>query len=107
MRKEIENTLITMGFCPSVKGFLYIVNAIEVILKNDCQSMKVADIYAIGNSKEGVKYCSFDRNIRRAIETAYLNDAELYLELFKGQLPKLKAALYTIAYYIKNSEGGE
>lgn len=107
MKKTIENTLIEMGFNPAVKGFTYIVNTVDVIFKNNCEAMKVSEIFELASGDEEFKYNTYGRNIRNAIELAYVNDAELYRQVFDGQLPKLKSALYRIAYLIKNNEGGE
>lgn len=103
MERKIEELLMKMGFEPAQKGFVLIVKSVVVILKNNCNSLKVSEIYNEVCGGE-IKYCTYDRNVRRAIEYAYISDCDLYREMFNGQRPKLKDALYRIALMVKMKE---
>lgn len=107
MEIKIEEFLMNMGFEPSQKGFGFIVKSVVVILKNNNNPMKVSDIYNEVCGDEGIKYCTYDRLVRYAIESSYLKGCDLYCEFFNGQIPKLKDALYRIALKMKMIQEGE
>ena len=103
MELKISKLLMRMGFEPSLKGFAFIVKSVAVILENNCNQMKVNEIYneVCAKLEEELKYCTYDRNIRHAIERAYISDCKLYREVFNGKRPKVKDALYRIALVMK------
>ena len=108
MENTIKQMLLDLGVNPSNKGFCELCKAIQVVVENG-EPVMMKDIYQTIHPNGEVKYCSFDRNCRWAIENAYLVDTEMFKRLF-GQTekcPSLKFFIHAVATEIQIDFGGD
>lgn len=69
MREKIEDALLQMGISPSGKGFVFIVDAVELLANNDlCNGM--GGTYEIIAEARETTYGAVERGIRYAIAKA-------------------------------------
>ena len=108
MKNIVRQMLLDLGVNPANKGFSELTKAIVMVV-DKCEPMKMKEIYQMIYPEAQVKYCSFDRNCRWAIENAYLVDTEMYKRLF-GQTekcPSLKFFIHAVATEIQIDFGGD
>ena len=102
MKNVVKQMLLDLGVNPANKGFNELVN-------DKGEPMMMKEIYQSIYPEGEVKYCSFDRNCRWAIENTYLADTDVYKHLF-GQTekcPSLKFFIHAVATEIQIDFGGD
>ena len=108
MKNVIRQMLMDLGVNPSNKGYSELSKAILMVVDKR-EPMMMKEIYQSLYPESEVKYCSFDRNCRLAIENAYLVDTEMFKRLF-GQTekcPNLKFFIHVVAAEIQIDFGGD
>lgn len=108
MKNVVRQKLIDLGVKPSSKGFGELSKAILMVI-DKAEPMMMKEIYQSIYPEGEVKYCSFDRNCRWAIENAYLVDTEMYKRLFgrTEKCPSLKFFIHAVATEIQIDFGGD
>lgn len=108
MKNVVRQMLIDLGVNPSNKGFSELSKAILMVVDKG-EPMMVKEIYQSLYPEGEVKYCSFDRNCRLAIENAYLVDTEMFKRLFgrTEKCPSLKFFIHAVATEIQIDFGGD
>ena len=86
MKNVVKQMLLDLGVNPANKGFNELAKAILMVVDKG-EPMMMKEIYQSIYPEGEVKYCSFDRNCRWAIENTYLADTDMYKHLF-GQTEK-------------------
>lgn len=69
----ITDTLLNLGFRPTLKGFVYLKEAIFLYYKKSIVSSIFSDIYSIIAEKYHVTVMSIDRSIKKSIDDAWYN----------------------------------
>ena len=108
MENTIKQMLLDLGVYQSNKGFSELSKAILMVV-DKCEPMMMKEIYQSIYPEGEVKYCSFDRNCRWAIENAYVVYTEMFKRLF-GQTekcPNLKFFIHAVATEIQIDFGGD
>lgn len=108
MKNVVKQMLLDLGVNPANKGFNELAKAILMVVDKG-EPMMMKEIYQSIYPEGEVKYCSFDRNCRWAIENTYLADADMYKHLF-GQTekcPSLKFFIHAVATEIQIDFGGD
>ena len=108
MKNVVKQMLLDLGVNPANKGFNELVKAILMVVDKG-EPMKMKEIYQMIYPEGEVKYCSFDRNCRWAIENAYVVYTEMFKRLF-GQTekcPNLKLFIHAVATEIQIDYGGD
>lgn len=117
MTKEyIENTLMELGFDPSMKGFHYIVSA-EMILQENPESIHAItkEIYPDVAKIHGSTASSVERSIRHAKISAMNEDVDNYiaeqlgaknLMYHRGDITNSRF-LAALMLYLRKNEGGK
>lgn len=71
MRKKVQETLLSLGVTPNIKGFEYICDMVELVRDNKDRSKNATAMYIEIAQKHGVKWEKYNlvgRAIRHAIE---------------------------------------
>ena len=108
MQNVVRQMLLDLGVKPSSKGFGELSKAILMVI-GKAEPMMMKEIYESIYPGAEVKYCSFDRNCRWAIENAYVVYTETFRRLF-GQTekcPNLKLFIHAVATEIQLEFGGD
>lgn len=72
LKRRIENLLIHLGIPPVLKGFKYIVCAIQLCLENDTYLDRITSaLYPDIGNKYGNTASGVERSIRHAVEVAW------------------------------------
>lgn len=108
MKNVVKQMLLDLGVNPANKGFNELVKAILMVVDKG-EPMMMKDIYQTIHPNGEMKYCSFDRNCRWAIENAYLVDTEMFKRLFgkTEKCPSLKFFIHAVATEIQIDFGGD
>lgn len=95
MRKEIEQLLLKLGISPGLKGFYYLIRAIEISTKGKVDVCK--GVYeVIANECEETAQ-RVERNIRHAITKM---DKEVYKQ-YGGRYYANSDVIFTLALHFK------
>ena len=100
MKSKIENVLISLGFNPSLKGFVYLVYVVNYLFDCHHTPSEVSitnDLYKAASFKFYVKPPAIERCIRSSIKSAQLTDN-------KGLLMTNSNCVGYIYYLVKNQE---
>lgn len=74
MMQQISKSLLTLGFKPKLKGYIYTKEAIYFYILNPFVDSIVTDVYARIAQKYGITTTSVERAIRSSIECAWYRD---------------------------------
>lgn len=98
MRNKTINALIEMGMPANIKGFEYIVDAIEMFSDDEIRHGKTTTLYILIAKKRNTVSSRVERAIRHAfgivIEKGYLEAVEKYLALQNTTNSNLLHTLY-------------
>lgn len=81
MKAKIENTLIQLGFNPSLKGFAYIVYIVNYLFASDLLPSQVQvcnELYTRAAIFYDVRPQNVERCIRKSIESAHIEGIRRY-----------------------------
>ena len=84
MKNVVKQMLLDLGVNPANKGFNELAKAILMVVDKG-EPMMMKEIYQSIYPEGEVKYCSFDRNCRWAIENTYLADTDIYINIYLGK----------------------
>ena len=104
MREKIGNILLELGITPELKGFLYIIDMVQMIIDEKCG--KITELYNAVGEKNKVNASKIERGIRTAIQIRIDINSEKYKD-FMGVAPKKMTNsffVYTLAYKINEQE---
>lgn len=104
---EIQNVIRTMGITAKYRGYYYVVEAVEIALKNENTPIMITkDIYPPIASHHKLQTKSIERAIRTVVENCWSSHRET-LEKLAGysmvQKPTNSEFVDAIAYYIRSS----
>ena len=64
LKDRVGYLLISFGVTPALKGFYYILDAVEIVANN--QNIKTMDMYEIIAIRHNTEACRVDRSLRHA-----------------------------------------
>ena len=107
MKNVVRQKLIDLGVKPSSKAFGELSKAILMVI-DKAEPMMMKEIYGSIYPGAEVKYHTFDRNCRWAIENAYVVYTEKFSHLFgqTAKCPSLKLFIHAVATEIQLEFGG-
>lgn len=102
-----KSALIELGAKPHLKGFWHILDAVQIILKNNGQSVRSEDLYRIVAEKRGSTPQSVERGVRSVVVKIYdsgtwdsVREGSWFVPSYDGgQLPP-KQFLFALADYV-------
>lgn len=95
MSRNTEDTLISLGIMPNLKGFFYICRAIEVI--NAVPGIKIGEVYNTVAEQFGVEWGKVERAIRYSRLKIDLYACSSFLAYVNNN----SEFLYTLALLVK------
>lgn len=72
--QQISKSILTLGFKPKLKGYIYVKDAIYFYIINPQADISIGDIYAKIAQKHDITTTSVERAIRNLIIAAWYND---------------------------------
>lgn len=72
--QQISKSILSLGFKPKLKGYIYTKEAIYIYVLNPLVDSIVTDVYAKIAQKYGITTTSVERAIRNSIECAWYRD---------------------------------
>lgn len=101
MRKKIEDTLISLGISPSLKGFTYLTKSVEIVLDDDNHRMGMTEIYHMVSDECLTSWRAVERNIRCAVSKV---DAELWSKYSGIKKTNNADFVFTLALKIRQED---
>jgi len=92
---QIREVLIKLGISSHLQGFHYIIQALEILEKQQIHT-KLLTIYRMIGKKNEKPYGAIERSIRHAIQTAYKNNNNL--KTIYTIIPDNSAFLYDLYF---------